>query len=315
MTKPAYPSIEWAGTAGATIGTPPTALQQLGWSAGEQPAAAHVNWKLNKVDEWIQWADAYFGGIDGQLFANAIRPYGTSLQDGIYLPGTTYAVDIRALGALGVRLTVNTAASTWTWNAAGTMTGVGWTGINWGTSVPAHTNLAASPGASGLRYAYPAASRPTMVYDVSPFAYPFSIPQAFQATSGTDPSTGQWTLRNYGGGTRSPRATAPFPRGAQTSDTSATMALTGLSAVLTKDGTVTEVYFRVRRRTIASWGTTADVASVSSASPTWSGSVVLDFDTYMYWLEFEADSASAGSTNGLTAERCTVTLTPYSADV
>lgn len=323
MSKPTIPSTTWASGAGALVTAPPTGLQSLGWAAGDQPAAAHMNWVINWMDQSIAWYDPFFGSTAGDLKATHLYPYAGTSTAGLTLNAGTSAGTNGVLVtgiSNGIKFEVYSAGPTlehsWRWAPDGTVTISATDSVDWGSTCQ-HKNLTAAASASThLRYGYPSTDRPTLVYDVSPFMYPFTVPQEYQATSGIDPSAGTFQLHNYGGGTRSPRATAPLPRGALISDTSSGLVeLTGLSALLTKDGTVTEVYLRVRRRTIGSWGTTANVATVSSATPTWSGSVVLDFSAYTYWLEFEADSANAGSGNGLTAARCTITLKPYGADV
>lgn len=323
MTKPTIPSTTWASGAGADVTTPPTGLQSLGWVAGDVPAAAHLNWIVNWIDASITYYDPYFGNTAGDIKATHIYPYAGSSTCGLTLnagtSGGTNGVLVTGISN-GIKFEVYSAGPTlehsWRWAPDGTVTVAATNSIDWGTSCIQENVVAEASSTTGIRYGYPSTDRPEITYDVSPFMYPFTVPQEYQATSGIDPATGTFQLRNYGGGSRSPRSTAPLPRGALISDTtSGLIELTGLTADLTKDGTVTEVYLRVRRRTIASWASTADVASVSSVSPTWSGSILLDFTTYTYWLEFEADTANAGSTNGLTAERCTITLKPYGADV
>jgi hypothetical protein len=323
MTKPTVPSVTWASAAGAVIGTPPTGLQGLGWAAGEQPTAAHLNWSLNWMSASLLYFDPFFGSTAGDLKATHLYPYvgtstcgltlnaGTSAgTNGVLISGITNAVKIEVSSA------GPTLEHAWQWKPDGSLVVSLTDSIDWGTSAIQTNVVAEASATTALRYGYPLADRPSITYDVSPAFWPYQIEQPFQATSGPDFLAGRWKLHNYAGGTRTTQASGPLPRHGLISDTSSSvMLLTGLSAVLTKDGTVTEVYFRVRRRSIASWGTTANVATVSSSSPTWSGSVALDFSTYAYWLEFEIDSASSGSGNGVTAERCTVTLTPYGADV
>lgn len=342
MAKPTL--FSWATSPTSPIIYPASAFVTGGYPNRYEIPAAEYNATMNRIGEWITYIDPYLGNTTGQLKATTINPYVGTSTCGITLnagtSGATAGVTIDGVDN-GVKIAVSSAGPTaehsWEWlktgrlavsltdsidwttgairNSAGSATYASWTSGDGGWAMPSGSTTSAN-ATSGFRHAYPSADRPTIVYDISPFAWPVAVPQEYHATSGIDPAAGTWQLRNYAGGTRSPRATMSLPRGGLISDTSSgIMALTGLSALLTKDGTVTEVYLRVRRRTIASWGTTADVATVSSATPTWTGSVVLDFATYVYWLEFEAESANSGSGNGLTAARCTITLKPYTADV
>jgi hypothetical protein len=344
MAKPTD-VFAWANTPSSPLVYPTGDFVVGGYPSGYHVPSAEWNATQHRIGEWITYIDPYLGTTTGQLKATTINPYVGTSTAGLTLnagtSGATVGVTIDGVDN-GVKIAVSSAGPTaehsWEWlktgrlavsltesidwstgairNSGGTATYASWAAGAGGWAMPSGSTTSAN-ATSGLRNAYPSADRPTITYDVSPWHWPTTVQTSLIALSGADILTGSWQLRNDAGGVADLLAAASLPRTGQISDTAGALRrVTSLAAVgLTKDGTVTEVYIRLRSRTIASWGTTATLASVDSATPTWSGSVVLDETTYVYWLEYFADDANSGSTNGMTVERVTIGIQTYTADV
>ncbi len=74
MAPPSTPPLRWAYAAGALRTTPPAGLQQVGWAAGERPAAGHINDLLYRLGEWTDYL------YDGQIELTRIDGGGGSLS-------------------------------------------------------------------------------------------------------------------------------------------------------------------------------------------------------------------------------------------
>lgn len=299
MAKPTL--FSWATSPTSPIIYPASAFVTGGYPNRYEIPAAEYNATMNRIGEWITYIDPYIGTLSGQLFASAIRPYGTSLQDGIYLPGATYAMDMRAFGALGIRLTVNTAASTWTWNAAGTMTGFGWTAVDWGASLPGHSNLAAAlTTATKLRYAY-AATKPTFEMDFSPVNGGYVVASHTWQLDLEQSVAGEAVLAKGSAGAADVSAYRPLQLLHDTARTTETVyeAVSLVANLKTADAAN---YARVRlmKRDKSTRATTAVLtcSTVSTAFATVTDNnggtpIVLDRSAYTYFLSIESANSTA----------------------
>ena len=57
MAKPVNGSVRWADDVGATVLEPSEGKKDVGWLAGEQPAAAHINYNFRELGAWTQYLD------------------------------------------------------------------------------------------------------------------------------------------------------------------------------------------------------------------------------------------------------------------
>lgn len=335
MAKPTL--FEWATTPTSPIIYPASAFVTGGYPATYQIPAAEYNATLNRLGLWNAYINTYLGSTDGDIKATTIRPYVGTSNAGITLnagtSGATVGVTIDGVDN-GVKIAVSSAGPTaehsWEWkkdgrlavsltdsidwstgairNSGGTVTYASWaTGADgWAMSAGA---TAGQNATSGLWYGYPAASRPTVTHDVSPFMWPF------QVVNGTRGSIADGTYRLSDSSGSYAYAVAPLPRsgiltGAGTVFRVTTMAATGLAVT----GAATEAYMRLMSRSRASWSTTTVEAQLTTGTPTWSGSVVLDETTKSYWIELVSDDPGVGAA-GFQVDLCTIGIQPYTADV
>jgi len=105
MTKPS-PIFTWAADPSALVTYPPSALVGVGWDAGEQPAAAHMNALLNNIGLWIEYLEPYAGNTAGDWTANRVTWYNNSNQDGLYLNAgsSPNGVELRSFDLRSIQL-------------------------------------------------------------------------------------------------------------------------------------------------------------------------------------------------------------------
>ena len=298
MAKPTV--FSWATVPTSPIIYPASAFEVGGYPAGYQIPSAEYNATLNRLGEWITYIDPYIGGIAGDLFANKVRPYGTSEQDGLYLSGVgTYGAELRSFSTRGVRLL--TAGGSLVLDSTGLLTASTLAGIQWGSTLPPQYNLAAGlTSSTKLRYAY-AATKPTFRLDFSPVNGGFIVALHNWQLDLEQSAAGEAVLAKGTAGAADVAAYCPLQLPHDTARTTETVYEAVSLTVEAKTANAAN-YARIRlmkrdRAThVASAVLTASTTSTSFASVTDDNGgtpIVLDPASYSYYLSIE----SANSTN------------------
>lgn len=149
MANPGELNEIWASDPSAVIDTPPDALESVGWSAGQPPTAAHVNYLFNKSSSWWAYLKAALDDASSVFYFKAASTF-TSLR-------------LHMVGGVNAWLEIDKATGEFNFQHASGATNclkVTADGLKGATAV--------ASASTGIRYGYPSGNKQNQLFAVGP---------------------------------------------------------------------------------------------------------------------------------------------------
>lgn len=180
MANPGELNEIWASDpTNAVIDTPPDALESAGWSAGQPPTAAHVNYLFNKASSWWSYLTAALDDAASVFYFKA--------------PSTFTSLRLHMVGGVNAWLEID--KTTGEFNL---QHGSGATNCLKVTADGLKGPTAVASASTGIRYGYPSGSPLVCVLDVSPGANGYTL--SIQPGVTVNLNSGVFWVSNNSGG-------------------------------------------------------------------------------------------------------------------
>lgn len=178
MANPGELNEIWA-SASSVIAEPPDALEQEGWSAGQPPTAAHVNYLFNKSSSWWAYLTKALDDASSVFYFKA--------------PSTFTSLRLHMVGGVNAWLEIDKTTGEFNFQHASGATNclkVTADGLKGATAV--------ASASTGIRYGYPSGSPLVCVLDVSPGANGYTL--SMQPGVTVNLNSGVFWVSNNSGG-------------------------------------------------------------------------------------------------------------------
>lgn len=280
MANPGELNKIWASDPSAVIATPPDALEAAGWSAGQPPTAAHVNYLFNKSSTWWAYLKAALDDASSVFYFKA--------------PSTFTSLRLHMVGGVNAWLEIDKTTGEFSLQHASGATNclkVTADGLKGPTAV--------ASASTGIRYGYPSGNkqasahyydpclggftpvRPTGVNGIGPVYECAGLPEFWNAANASAVSTFDVVFRH--------RLLITSPTG----QLSGYPVFTGLSA--TFSGTADDLTAKIWARNRTTGVDTAVSAIVKGSTPSDTFSVAATPATHDYFIELKAAGMTPSS--------------------